>query len=586
MPRTVAAGAAAVVSVRFWREYARQVTAVSSPDAASTQRFSVTHRLSLLRPDSIRNKILVFAVLATLLPSLATAWFSYLENQRSLTAKAAEELLSVSTQTAREVDLWSKERRYELRVFASSYEVTENLERFPRDGGKTVRSGLPYRHLTGYLRSVHERFGDYDELMIVDTRGRVVASSRDQPAAAVLPADWQAQLRGGDLALGAPYWNATIERPEMLISVPIGVAGGESLGGFAARVNLQPLARTLKGFAPGESGQVYLVNDDGNLIVSSHDGSADVMKLRYSRDAIVSRLTGAGRPAEYSNVMGVEVLGSLRRVPGMDWVVVAEIPSTEVFSQLDHLRDVTLLIVVGMLVVAGALGFALGLFIVRPLDRLTRGAAKVASGDLDFDLPVATGGEVGYLTEVFNNMVSRLRASRGELERLSVTDHLTGLNNRRRMMEALDSEVRRSRRLAHPFAVMIADVDHFKQYNDANGHPAGDEVLTQLGDVLRLATQDVDFVARYGGEEFFILMPALKAAGAVAIAEKIREQLAQRAFAGGSITLSIGVAEYPAHGDSSEALIAAADVALYEAKRSGRDRVAVARASGPATAAD
>ncbi len=79
---------------------------MNSSDQTITQRFSVTQRLSVLRPDSIRNKILVFAVLATLLPSLATAWFSYLENKRSLTAKASEELLRVSTQTAREVDLW------------------------------------------------------------------------------------------------------------------------------------------------------------------------------------------------------------------------------------------------------------------------------------------------------------------------------------------------------------------------------------------------------------------------------------------------------------------------------------------------
>jgi nitrogen fixation/metabolism regulation signal transduction histidine kinase len=86
------------------------------------------------------------------------------------------------------------------------------------------------------------------------------------------------------------------------------------------------------------------------------------------------------------------------------------------------------------MLVASALGYALGIFIVRPLDRLTRGAAKVAGGDLDVDLPVETGGEVGYLTEVFNNMVARLRSGRAELERLSVTDHLTGLNNRRRLI--------------------------------------------------------------------------------------------------------------------------------------------------------
>ncbi|MGB5133386.1 MAG: diguanylate cyclase [Steroidobacteraceae bacterium] len=542
--------------------------------------------MNVLRPDSIRNKILVFAVLATLLPSVATAWFSYLENKRSLVAKASEELLNVCTQTAREADLWIKERRYDLRVFASSYEVTENLERIPRVGSKPARAGRSYQHLTDYLKSVHERFADYDELMIVDPDGSVVASSREKPDTLVLPSGWQSQMHDDHLVLGAPYWNATIARPEILISVPIVVAGGESLGGITARVNLESLAEMLKRMAPAKSGQVYLMNEDGGLIVSSRGNSAAFMALRYSREATMSHLASEGRPVEFINFMGDEVLGSTRRVPGLDWIVVAEIPSTEVFSQLDRLRDVMLLIVAGMLAIAGGLGYALGIFIVRPLDRLTRGAAKVATGDLDVDLPVATGGEVGYLTEVFNNMVARLRAGRDELERLSVTDHLTGLNNRRRMMEALENEVRRSRRLKHTFAVLMADVDHFKQYNDAHGHPAGDRILKQVGAVLCEATQDVDFVARYGGEEFFVLMPELKASGAAAVAERIRQQLAQPTFAGGSVTLSIGIAEFPADGDSGDALIAAADVALYEAKRAGRDRVVVARAPGPVRAAD
>jgi diguanylate cyclase (GGDEF)-like protein len=559
---------------------------LDSTDLTSTQRFSVTQRLSVLRPDSIRNKILVFAVLATLLPSLATAWFSYLENKRSLMAKASEELLSVSTQAAREVDLWIKERRYDLRVFASSYEVTENLERIPRDGGKDVRSGRPYQHLTDYLGSVHERFVNYDELLIVGSNGHVVASSSERPAEVVLSNDWQAQMQGDRLALGAPYWNAAIQRPEILVSVPITVAGGRSLGAFAARANLLSLAAMLKLFAPGESGQVYLMTEDGSLIVSSRESSAAVMTLRYSRDATLAQLENEGSPAEFQNVMGDEVLGSMRRVPGLDWILVAEIPTTEVFSQLGRLRDVMLLIVAGMLLVAGILGYALGLFIVRPLDRLTRGAAKVAGGDLDVDLPVESGGEVAYLTEVFNNMVSRLRASRGELERLSVTDHLTGLSNRRRMMEALENEVLRSRRLKHSFAVLLADVDHFKQYNDKHGHPAGDEVLKRVGAVLREAIRDVDIVARYGGEEFFILLPEFKASGAAALAERIQRLLAQLKPAGAPVTLSVGVAEFPENGNSGEALIAAADGALYEAKRAGRDRVAVSSLVAPAMAAD
>ena len=93
---------------------------------------SITRRLGVLRADSIRLKILGLAVLATLLPSVGTAWISYTENKRSLEAKATEEILSVSAQTARELDIWARDRRYDLRVFASSYEITENIESIAR----------------------------------------------------------------------------------------------------------------------------------------------------------------------------------------------------------------------------------------------------------------------------------------------------------------------------------------------------------------------------------------------------------------------------------------------------------------------
>ena len=103
----------------------------TSPTSRGFARF-----LPALRLDTIRGKLLVFALLATLIPSFTTSWISYLENRRSLTAKITGELQSVSAQTARELDLWIKERLYELRVFASSYEVSENVDRLPRAGGE------------------------------------------------------------------------------------------------------------------------------------------------------------------------------------------------------------------------------------------------------------------------------------------------------------------------------------------------------------------------------------------------------------------------------------------------------------------
>ena len=535
----------------------------------------MTQRLRVLRPDSIRIKILVLAVIATLLPSVGMAWISYLENKRALEDKATEELLSVSVQTARELDLWAKNLRYELRVFASSYEVTENL-----DGGGSSNTR---RRVTDYLTSVSERTTDYDALLILAANGQLVASSGERPAAVDLPEDWRAQLRTEDLVAGAPYWDATGEHPEMLVAVPI-LAGERVLGTIAAEVSLLGLAETLKDFAPGDTGLASLLTADGGLIVTSAGGSAEAMQLRYAPDTIQSQLVNDGNPIEFTDVTGQRVLGSMRRVPGLDWIVVAALPSDEVYGRLARMRMVTLSIVAGTLLVAAVLGYALGLVIVRPLDRLTSAASKVAAGNLDVDVVATKGGEVGYLTEVFRDMVARLRSSRVELERLSVTDPLTGLDNRRRMMEALQNEVLRSRRLDHVFSVVMADVDHFKSYNDMHGHPAGDEALKCVATVLREVSRDVDLVARYGGEEFFVLLPETPADAAAEMIKRARALLAKHRPSAGAVTLSFGLAAYPKHGDSGEALIQAADAALYEAKRSGRDRVVVARSAERAKA--
>ena len=157
-----------------------------------------------------------------------------------------------------------------------------------------------------------------------------------------------------------------------------------------------------------------------------------------------------------------------------------------------------------------------------------------------------------------------------------MTDALTGLYNRRYLMGTLATEAQRSRRLRRPFSVLLADADHFKQYNDTQGHPAGDAALVKIADILRKQTRAVDCVARYGGEEFLVVLLETTVATAVLVAERIRARVAAEAFEGGRMTMSIGVAECPAHGDTPESLIASADAALYKAKDGGRDRVVAA----------
>jgi diguanylate cyclase (GGDEF)-like protein len=119
----------------------------------------------------------------------------------------------------------------------------------------------------------------------------------------------------------------------------------------------------------------------------------------------------------------------------------------------------------------------------------------------------------------------------------------------------------------------MADVDQFKHYNDTFGHPAGDEVLKRVAAILRETAREVDCAARYGGEEFCLMLPETPTTGAVTLAERIRARVEAQNFAGQKITVSIGVASFPTDGDTPDAVIAAADEALYQAKREGRNRV-------------
>jgi two-component system, cell cycle response regulator len=169
----------------------------------------------------------------------------------------------------------------------------------------------------------------------------------------------------------------------------------------------------------------------------------------------------------------------------------------------------------------------------------------------------------------------KLQQHEAQLVALSLTDSLTGVGNRRLLEQALASETNRSERTGETLSAFMADLDHFKRVNDTYGHEAGDKVLAGFTGLLRQSTRAIDIVARLGGEEFVVLMPATNLENAAAVAERIREALArcQLGPLTQSVTASFGVAEL-APGERGDALLRRADSALYEAKRSGRNRVA------------
>jgi two-component system, cell cycle response regulator len=165
-----------------------------------------------------------------------------------------------------------------------------------------------------------------------------------------------------------------------------------------------------------------------------------------------------------------------------------------------------------------------------------------------------------------------------ELRRVAVTDALTGLHNRRNVEELLHEMFEHSVRLHEPLACAMFDIDHFKWVNDTHGHQAGDAVLQQLAGILKASAREIDKVGRYGGEEFIILLPGTVLDAAVTFAERTRQQVESHTFTfeGGSLrrTISCGVAAFPhPRIEHREALVKAADDALYVAKELGRNRV-------------
>ena len=548
--------------------------------------------LTGMRLDSLKNKIVALALLATLIPTFTIAVVSYSQNKRSLTAAVNDELRSVGSHTARELDIWIRERFYDAGVFASSFEASENLERIPRGGPQSIEA---LSRLTDYVSTVQD-LSPFLEIMVIDTQGNRVTSSHDSSADFSIPAVWDDRLRNGQPILGEPYWDTVQRRVTAVLAQPIASQSSQPqssqryLGVLAARIDFNAVNDLLTQYAPGTSGRVYVLTTDQIIVASSapEDEMLQLVAVMPNLDTLDSTVT----TVEY-DTEGRRVLGTMEAVPRVDWSVVAEIPVNDAYAPVTRLRNVTFLVVSLLLVVVGSIAYALGVLIVRPLDRLTQGAAEVAAGDLSVDLPITGGGEVGYLTQVFNDMVSTLRSGREaldqaseelrtqnlELERLSITDGLTDLTNRRRVMEIFIEEIERADRKNHMLSILMMDVDHFKRYNDTYGHLEGDSVLQDVGKSVKQATRGIDTPARYGGEEFLVLLPECDLAGAREAAERIRNRLKEDYHQGGPITMSIGAAAYPIHGSTPAELIAAADGALYRAKKAGRNRVLVATTS-------
>jgi len=223
----------------------------------------------------------------------------------------------------------------------------------------------------------------------------------------------------------------------------------------------------------------------------------------------------------------------------------------------------------------------------NPITKFIPVIMQTAAGRRTEDLRRASEvGALGYITDPtdLDLLLARTRtlldfkAYLDVCEEAAFTDHLTGLANRRRFERQLEREVGRVQRYEHPFSLLMLDIDSFKNLNDSFGHDAGDEAIRRISKVLREGTRGIDLAARIGGEEFAVLLVETNREGGLEVAERLRASIkALEIPKAGHITASFGVAECPNDAQTSREILKAADVALYEAKRNGRDQVVTMR---------
>lgn len=224
-------------------------------------------------------------------------------------------------------------------------------------------------------------------------------------------------------------------------------------------------------------------------------------------------------------------------------------------------------------------GLVLAIWLTRPaliMEKLSIEIIQVLAFALVMGQIAIIGGYISGLRKEVRERNQELRAAMQQIRELAHVDELTGVANRRRLMDVLTSEINRCRRSRSPLSIALLDIDHFKRINDRFGHPAGDAILRRVACSVDERMRDIDCFGRYGGEEFMMILPQTDLKGARTKAERVCQSLRETSCdslqQGLQITASVGVAQYR-DSELAEDVIQRADEALYQAKTTGRDRV-------------
>jgi len=345
---------------------------------------------------------------------------------------------------------------------------------------------------------------------------------------------------------------------------------------------------------PISTAGLVMVLDRNGIVLARNPRRIELIGQKLESASVIEKLAGGKNGVFYDNgADGSPQLFAYENVvddptDSAALRVLLSIPTSVIHAQANEtlVRNLVAAVFLTLLLLVGS-WYGAEFFFMRNVRTLLETAQRVRGGDLGARTGMRYGNdELSKIGKAFDEMADALQERQKGIERAmhnlhqqAITDSLTSLHNRRYLYELLPRELVRAKRNSTAMSVVIIDLDHFKRVNDTSGHEAGDLVLREVGGLLMKSVRGSDIVCRYGGEEFCLVLPDAPLATTLAKADDIRLALERLHinYCGKSLrmTASLGIAVYPQHGADSDALLRAADEALYEAKAAGRNRVAV-----------
>jgi len=539
-----------------------------------------SHRSNLL---GIRNRILIFGLIVTLAPSLGLGWFFYSNTEKLLQTNLEEELGSEIDQVQREIELWLKQSIFDIRVFSNSFVVTENLEQAlelknTQDGLQEPQQlATPVEVILEYLQLLMSQYDEISRFSVLGKDGSVIAQYPADSAGFEFPQEWAGSSDRSEEFLFKVAGGGSVAGSSLTLAVPVFSNKQAPIGFFAADFSTRGIQAGLAELSLPADTNISIIRSDGTLVVSSDPASQQGQPSAGRQSRLKELFDSPLQTSNYQSSVGSSVIGVLARLPHAPWGVVIEKSRDQAFAEIVELRNKVLISIAVLLILIGVAAYLVSQSIVPPLRRLISGATQVAAGDMNVELAVGKRDELGVAITVFNDMVARLRKNHEELQRISTLDSLTGLFNRNHLMKMFSLYVDRFHRSGTPFAILMADIDHFKKINDNHGHLVGDAVIGDISNIFATILRSVDTVGRYGGEEFLIILDDTQEEGARQVAERIRKTVENHDIAAGgkrlNVTISIGLATVCESAQTENDLINRADQALYKAKHGGRNRV-------------